>query len=109
MVDPSLDKLDQKNFQEGGVVSSTLTQDGKHDKQQSGRSMGLGGLAVIPDFLLLTILFSLDSKDLLTLSLVSKAMYVLSGDEEMWKQKCTDQWEKGELKFKGLVDGFVLV
>ena len=67
------------------------------------RAEGLGELAKLPDFLLLVILFSLEPKELLTLSLVSKSMYVLCGDEEMWKQRCHDHWEKGEIKFKGFV------
>jgi hypothetical protein len=64
------------------------------------RIHGLGSLHVIPDDVLLHLIFtSLSAKDLLTCSRCSKPMHILARDESLWKllvlEKC-----KGEFLFK---------
>ena len=64
---------------------------------------GLGYMYVLPECILLRIIFSLPFPDILSLSSASKALYILTGDEEVWKERWKAIVKKGvvTLHFKG--------
>lgn len=57
------------------------------------RDTGLGNLAVLDDEIVISIFANLDAQNLTRCSVVSKAFYVFSQLEELWKNVCLDTFE----------------
>lgn len=52
------------------------------------RIWGLGTLNRFPDWLIMKIMRLLDAEDLVQLSLVSRALYIYSDENDLWKDLC---------------------
>eukprot|EP01100_Stratorugosa_tubuloviscum_P005992 TRINITY_DN261_c0_g1_i1.p1 TRINITY_DN261_c0_g1~~TRINITY_DN261_c0_g1_i1.p1 ORF type:complete len:527 (+),score=221.65 TRINITY_DN261_c0_g1_i1:62-1642(+) len=69
-------------------IQNTQMKTDELEKLYPTRKLGLGYFHSLPEKLFLKILKRLAAPELLNLSLVSKALYIYSGDERIWKALC---------------------